>query len=283
MSARIVFVGMPESGKSSFLAALRHLLVSREIETALELERFAGGEAHANGLCRKWHEIVPFDRTSMDKEGEVSLIATCRDTGQELTLSLPDLSGERFEQLAGNRTCPATLHQALLAADGVLLFVNACKEFEDASKDDFGRFGPGGAPAAAEAGAAGAREWDPAKMPEQAQLLEILNFLNRHPFLPRRRRLALIVSAWDVVDPVHAMPSSWLEQHRVLLWSYLSNNPELFDTRFYGVSAIGGDPRDPGAVEDLRKMVEPSRRIRVVGNGTDPHDLSSPLRWLAGG
>jgi len=282
VSASIVFVGMPESGKSSFLAALRHLLVSREIETALELERFAGGEAHANGLSRKWHEIASFERTSMEEEGEVSVIATCRDTGEALTLSLPDLSGERFEQLAGNRTCPAALHKALLAADGVLLFVNACKEFQDASKDDFGRFGPGGA-SAAKATAAEAREWDPAKMPEQAQLLEILNFLNRYPSVPRRRRLAVIVSAWDVVDPSHALPSSWLEQHRFLLWSFLLNNPDLFDARFYGVSAIGGDPRDPEAVEELRKVVEPSRRIRVVGHGTEPHDLSSPLRWLAEG
>lgn len=282
MSANIVLVGLPESGKSSFLGALRHLLVSREVETALELERFAGGDAHANRLSEWWHNLVPFERTSMEKEGEVSVVATCRDTGDALTLRLPDLSGERFEQLAGNRTCPAALHEALLAASGVLLFVNACKEYQDASKDDFGNFGP-----PASGGSAlpvgKAQEWDPTKMPEQAQLLEILNFVNRHPAFPRKRRLAVIVSAWDVVDTSHASPSSWLEQHRYLLWCYLANNPELFEARIYGVSALGGDPDDPEAMEALRKLIAPSRRIRVVGYGADLHDISSPLRWLAGG
>ena len=272
MNPSIVLVGLPKSGKSSYLGALRHLLVSREVETAIELERFAGDETHANALSGHWHDVLPFDRTSMLKEGQVTVIASRRDTDDTLTLHLPDLSGERFRQLAGSRSCPESLHSALLGADGVLLFVNAWKEFEDASKDEVGH--PSEMPAKA---------WDPEAMPEQAHLLEILNFLNRYPATPKRRRLAVIVSAWDVVEPDHAEPASWLGQHRFMLWRYLSNNRQLFDTRAYGVSALGGDPEDPETAERLRSIAEASRRIGIVGHDAGPHDISAPLLWLAGG
>ena len=272
MKPNIVLVGLPKSGKSSFLAALRHLMISREVSTAINLERFAGNEAHANALSAHWHDVLPFGRTSMLEEGQVAVIGSKRDTGDPVTLDLPDLSGERFRQLAGSRTCVASLQSALLGADGVLLFVNAWKEFEDASKDEVGH-----------TAAMAPEPWDPEGMPEQAHLLEILNFLNRYPAPAKRRRVALIVSAWDVVDPDHTCPSSWLEQHRFMLWRFLSNNRALFDTRAYGVSALGGDPEDPETAVKLRAFAEPSRRIAIVGHGAGQHDLTAPLLWLAGG
>lgn len=271
MNPSIVLVGLPKSGKSSYLGALRHLMVSREVETAIELERFAGDERHANGLSSWWHDAIPFERTSMLKEGRVSVVGSCRNSGQTFTMELPDLSGERFRQLGGGRVCPESLRSALLGADGILLFVNACKEYEDASKDEVGH-----------TSSMPAKAWDPEHMPEQALLLEILNFLNRYPTIARRRRVALIVSAWDVVDPAHAAPASWLEQHRFMLWRFLRNNPALFESRAYGVSALGGDPEDPDTAAKLRAFTEPSRRIGIVGHEAGVHDLSAPLLWLSG-
>ncbi len=49
---RQLIVGMPESGKSTFIAALRHLLLSGAVSTELELTGLSDEERHLNSLER---------------------------------------------------------------------------------------------------------------------------------------------------------------------------------------------------------------------------------------
>jgi hypothetical protein len=130
--------------------------------------------------------------------------------------------------------------------------------------------------------AAPAEPWHARFVPEQVQLVDLLQFLQLPPFVRRGRRLVVIISAWDVVSPATLSPADWLSREMPLLDQFLRNNPESFEVRVYGVSAQGGDLKS-AAKADLLKLPRPSLRIRCVGPDVSAHDLTAPLVWLSGG
>lgn len=273
----ISLIGLPRSGKSSFLAALQHLLATNEVSTNLRLTRFSGNMAHANALVKKWQSGTPFERTSTAKEGAFSFFLKVGDDSDEFEISLPDPSGERFQQIAGNGVIDASFFEKLVESDGILLFVDVQKQFEDLTISQMqGQFGP---PVADNQEPNRTVVWDPTRMPEQAQLLVILNAMNRFPLAAKKRRIAVVLSAWDSVGE-GIDPSAWLMEHRPMLARYLENNPDLFEVVIFGVSAWGADPEDEAARAKIKKTAEASRRIKVVQSGIESHDLSWPVRWL---
>ena len=60
----IVVLGLPGSGKTTFLAALWHLLTSDEVETRLSLVSLQAGEsAHLNEIAALWRRARVQERT----------------------------------------------------------------------------------------------------------------------------------------------------------------------------------------------------------------------------
>jgi len=162
-------------------------------------------------------------------------------------------------------------------AGGILLFVNANRPSDGMTLADIG-------PAIADGEEVHEpeveMEWTADVVPEQVRLVDLLQFLLRPPFLSRRRRLAVVVSAWDAVLAPKPSPEQWLRRELPLLDQFLANNPESFDVRIYGVSAQGGDVAGDQRTTLLR--MTPSERIECVGPETDPHDLTAPIIWLTG-
>ena len=122
--------------------------------------------------------------------------------------------------------------------------------------------------------------FDPENIPEEAKLVEVLQVMNRRPMQPKRRLLAVMVSAWDVVGADAINPGDWLAANRPMLWQYITSNPDLWNVRAYGVSALGG--RLPAQRQALLLVPEPSRRIKIVGPDATAHDLTAPMRWILG-
>lgn len=265
-------VGMPASGKSTFIAALRHLLVSGVIATELELTSLADEEFHLNDLERDWLECREVQRTKPVTEGWVQFHVRDRVTGAAAILSVPDLRGEAFEQPACSGQCQRELYDAVATSDGVVLFTNAEHEDDALMISDLGDLLE-----EVEAEGSGAGPFDPYDVPEEVKIVEFLQMANRPPLAPKRRRIALLISAWDVVSEGTG-PEGWLFEKRPMLAQFLEHNSELWDVRVYGVSAQGG--RLPEDMKRLAKIKTPAERIRLVGHGAHPHDLTSPLRWL---
>ncbi len=55
---RIMICGLPESGKTTFIAALWYLLSNDEISTALTLESLPENRNYLNSLSRKWARVL---------------------------------------------------------------------------------------------------------------------------------------------------------------------------------------------------------------------------------
>lgn len=271
-------LGLPRSGKTTFLAALWHLIDAGEVATQLVLEKLVGDHAHLNSIVDAWRKCTEVPRTSMAGETTVSIFARTAAGDKAIVLEFPDLSGESFKEQFRTRSCSPAYVEGYERDGGVLLFVNADRPSDGMSLLDIPADG-----ASEVAGAVLEAEmetpWSADMVPEQVQLVELLQFLISPPFMRRRRRLALVVSAWDTVGGPKPTPDEWLGRELPLLHQFLRSNAAFFETRVYGVSAQGGDVKGDQRA-DLLKLL-PSERIECVGDGVVPHDLTAPLLWLS--
>jgi hypothetical protein len=275
---RQLIVGMPASGKSTFIAALRHLLIAGEVATELELTALSDDESHVNALEADWLVCKEVQRTKPATEGWVEFRVRSRATGAEAVLSVPDLRGETFEEPLCTGRCNRQLYEALAEADALLLFTNADRPDDAGLISDLNDMMDGAAPAANGKSHRKVKlaPFDPMAMPEEAKIVEFLQMANRRPLEPKLRRLGIVISAWDVVSG-GVTPEDWFAEHRPMIDQFLSNNTDVWEVRLYGVSAIGGKlPRDRKKLDRMK----PSKRIILVGEQTSAHDLTSPLSWL---
>ncbi len=279
MMNRVLVAGMPNSGKSTFIGALRHVLVAQDIPSALELTNLSSNETHLNKLENDWLDGTKVPRTQSSTETWVEFKLRDNETGNSVTLALPDLRGESFEQPATLGRCDDELLAEIVAADGLMLFTNADREDDKLMISDVADILEGDPEPQPPVKA---KKFDPREMPEEAKIVELLQYVNRAPRYGKRRRLALLISAWDVVETsLKDEPDAWLASNCAMLEQFLRYNADLWEVRVYGVSAQGGKlPRDR---ERLLKITKPSERIRIKGYGAHAHDITSPLRWLISG
>lgn len=270
---RQLVMGMPGSGKSTFIAALRHLLLAGEVPTELHLSILAEEEQHLNRLEADWLAFREVPRTKPATEGWVEFHLREPENGREATVLVPDLRGEAFEQPASLGRCESDLHGALVESDGIILFTNAENDVDSLMLSDLGDLlGP-----VADDEGVPQLPFRPEDMPEEVKVVEFLQTANRRPLKARSRRIAVMISAWDTV-PAGTEPDAWLSNNRPMLDQFLAHNTDLWETRVYGVSAQGG--KLPADRARLRKLHKPSERIAVVGHGAARHDLTAPLRWV---
>ena len=282
MTSKQLIVGVSGSGKTTFIAALRHLLLARKVQTMLSLDRLADSERHLNRLEERWVQCQKMDHTPLNSNAWVVFHLKDRLTGDVTLVEVPDLSGEAFRQIAATGHCKRALYEAMAEVSGVLLFTNADRPtdrlliYEESQVAD--ALGEHETESSTELGAQ--EPFAPEKMPEEVQLVEVLQSMNRRPLRPRKRFLAVLVSAWDVVSP-NVSPCEWIKKNRPMLWRYATSNPEFWTVRYYGVSAQGGEL--PGQRDELLRASEPSDRVRVVGPEVAEHDLTTPIAWILTG
>ncbi|MNS03180.1 hypothetical protein D3C72_345090 [compost metagenome] len=310
---KLLLIGMPASGKSTYLGALSHVLTSGRKKTALRLLTLSDDEAHVATLESLWLTCQPPKRTQLRSNQQGSFEVTVGDDGKRAELLIPDLSGEAFRMCPARDLCPPGLFQMLADADGLVLFTNADRPSDDRLIFDAapqyvaldaafeaelaGDVAPDRATADGEIQAeepAGTtrtdevsdgedpaeRRFDPDAMPEEVLLVELLQQVNRAPLPRKHRKLAVVASAWDVVadaDRVIA-PPAWLDIHRPMLSQFFQFNRDAWTVNVWGISALGGSL--PEHADRLLAVAEPTDRIMVVGDADGVHDLTAPLRWL---
>lgn len=268
-------IGLPRSGKTTFLAALWHLLNASEIPSKFVLDKLVGDHTHLNTIVEAWRRCEEVPRTSMAAEAKVSIHVKEASSGKQAVLHFPDLSGESFERQLSTRLCTPDYVEGFEGTGGVLLFVTADQPSEGMSITEVTPLINGEEVVEQPEDH---KEWKPEMVPTQVNLVELLQFLQRQPFKRVVRRVAVIVSAWDVIESPDLKPDQWLQREVSLLHQFLISNPESFTFRVYGVSAQGGDVTSPLRDELVVKI--PSTRIACVGPDTDQHDLTSPIAWL---
>jgi Double-GTPase 1 len=270
---RLALIGMPETGKSTFLGAFWGVVQS-PLESAVREASFAGDRSYIQRLAETVARGQEIDRTGVDTNEAMAVELEFDGLGTADVL-IPDTSGESLRVLVESQLWHRRLHDACAQATAVALFVHPAGvrvpqrvsllevvgAQDDAAEGEAVPFD-----VHAHAGTA-------------AELIDVFENVTE---VCRERwpiRVAVIVSAWDRVDGVMT-PYEWLAARLPGLLSTLESSPELADIEVFGVSAQGGslDERD-----DLLAKGEIWDRVYARDRSGLPVSLIAPVRWAVFG
>ena len=277
-------VGLPSSGKTTFLAALWHMVREPGSATALSFDGLSQGNyEHLNALAKRWRSGKIQQRTQVS--GARDVMMRLKDAaGQKVEASFPDLPGEDFSRMWERRELDKGM-LGTLTAPAIVLLVNgdtirmpAWIVERMALSKKLGIPLPKVEPT----------EWSADLAPTQVKIVDLLQMLMSGELDIGGRRLALLISAWDKVEGEEMTPAKILEAKLPLLNQYLRNGRDPWTWRVWGLSAQGGVYEDPeknesfAETERLRDLERPSDRIKVVDGTVVSSDITVPLKWLIG-
>ncbi|MFH0022927.1 hypothetical protein ACFZAC_15140 [Pseudomonas fluorescens] len=278
----ISIVGLPSSGKTTFLAALWHMVREPGASTALSFGGLSQGNyEHLNGLAKRWRAGSIQQRTQVSGARVVTMRLNDPD-GQKVEVSFPDLPGEDFSRMWERRELDEVMLHTLLAPS-IVLMVNGDTIKMPAWIVDWNDLYSkmGAEPAEKEA-----IEWDPSLAPTQVKVVDLLQMLMSGHLNIGRRRLALLISAWDKVEGDGLTPAEILETKLPLLNQYLQSARDPWTWHVWGLSAQGGEYEDPDkgeSIDETERLLDLERasdRIQVVDGETVSSDITKPLKWL---
>lgn len=285
MNSNFIIMGLPASGKTTFLAALWHLVESNETPCRLECYDYRGDFSYLNSIATAWRTFKAVPRTSQTGDMNVSIMLRNRDTGECGIAFFPDLAGETFDRQVEERRCYRDFVDSFSEEDGVLFFISADLKEDDLSITDLNARLPINKAEQIEDSSAinenemALNEWEPKFLPWQVKIVQLLSDLTRPPFVQRKRRIAILISAWDLVRSMGNTPQEWLSVNMPLVAQFLKTNVDYFNFEIFGVSAQGGRLDDNSAIDEAAKGLA-SRRIQIVDPQGEGHDLTEPLVWL---
>lgn len=310
-SKHYLVFGLSGAGKSTFAAALWHLLDSREIPTVLAKGKHSGNFRYLEKIAQRWCDGWRLERTKSEEVEDVRIDLRHEQSRAEFSLEFRDIAGESLETAFTTRYCDPEFVELVKQADGMLLFVSADRKMDDVTildvraqmgddeervdedddEDDDDENGDAEGSEAAQEGGQDVtatpedQPFDPGETPLQVRLVDLLQSLSLNPFDKKPFRIAVIVSAWDLASETSG--DEWLAKKLPLLDQFLRGGEIADAVRVYGVSAQGGmfakkKDKDDENRKQIMSIRPASKRIRVVGHGAEAHDLTHPLRWLSG-
>jgi hypothetical protein len=286
----VVICGLPASGKTTFLAALWYAVFDRrDPNTYLSFETLTGADhSHLNAIMRRWLEAKEQIHTEV-ASGKIVSMNLKDAAGGKVRMTFPDLSGESFQEIWENRECDPQLAELLRGCDGIMMFVNADKIKRPIGVAETTQQAVGLKDGAAPAGPpVKPKDWHPKDAPTAVKLVEMLQMFRCGALDTPATRLALILSAWDTVEPENVTPERYLASELPLLDQYLRNGPDRWNVRVYGLSAQGGSFESEEVKDDeernekvavIRALDDASDRIKLMTPELSK-DLTEPIAWL---
>lgn len=290
----ISIIGLPGSGKTTFLAALWELVNERRVTKVLAFDSIGDNDhSYLRKIVTVWRKATEQARTRLTGLSAVKM--NLKDAaGKVVQVAMPDAPGEDFRAMWEDRELGCVLGESL--ADGnIMLLVHGNRVKAPAWVIE----------RAAQRKATGRqtaetlpKEWHPSLAPTQVQLVDLLQSISHAPVGRAGRKIVVMISAWDKVEGEKLTPDVFLREKLPLLAQYLEAARDDWTTRVYGVSAQGGEydgnmanaqavdgdaskkPTNGRDAERLREVDIPANRIRLVFAERESNDLTEPLQWL---
>lgn len=258
------------------------MLHSEEIPGALRLSSLSGDAEYLNAIKDEWIQYAPVTRTSQQAERTTQINLIDETTKAQCELVIPDLSGETYRHQWTDRVWTDSFEKMATGASALLLFVHPDQMIEPVEIAEARKLLPlddeGADPDPERQSTVSEVVWEPERAAPVVQLVDIMQGISDN--LRRQFRVAVIISAWDLLkDTKYKSPEQYLREKAAFLQQFLETNPELFQFKVYGVSAIGCSLADTNAKRDLQKKSTASERIDVVSDGSLTHDITAPIKW----
>ena len=283
-SNSIIMIGAPESGKTNYLARVWQALQGDEVP--LRATRTDDDIRYVmdalNYLLRgkfaprtdKGVEIVRGCSVDVawDKDGKT----------EQAELVVPDVNGELWERAVKTNELPEEWLRRVRGSVGALLFVRVASSVNRPALD----WVTSAQLLRLDGGSDSTRE-DEVQVPTDVQLCEFLRFLEfalGEDTRVGRPRVAVMVTAWDMVDDSRARegPAHYLSEEFPLFAGRLADVSKV-EPGVFGVSVVGGDFSD----SDFRERFlagEIGEFGFVVGEaGPAERNVTTPLHWILDG
>ena len=115
-------MGLPNAGKTTYLAALWYSLNSALMENKIKLNTM-GNATYLAELSKKWVNAEQLGRTKLGYENTEISIDIVDENENVFNLKFPDLSGETFQNQYEKREILDELVKYIRSADGILFFI----------------------------------------------------------------------------------------------------------------------------------------------------------------
>lgn len=279
---RILFAGMYDSGKTTFIAALWDYVNSEKEIKNLALNTLANSENEYLDMIRsEWLQCKKVTRTNLAKTENVKMNLLKSSNSENVLIEIPDISGELFSNHFQLREWSKDYDSLINEINGILLFINPADKknrtdfIVDANEMESEL---GGTVEGNES--VDFATWSEEFTSNQVKLVETLQFIESRKNSGLPLKISVIVSRWDLVESDGGGTArSWVQLQMPLLYQYLICNSHQFNTAFYGVSAQGCNYDDP---EEVKRMfdLEPFERPLVKADSEFINDLTAPIVWL---
>lgn len=294
----ISIVGLPASGKTTFLAALWELVNETRVQKVLTLHSIGDNDhTYLRKIVRVWRRAKEQIRTSLTGLGSVKM--NLKDAaGRVAQVVIPDVPGEEFRGMWESRELGSGLG-ASLASGNIMLLINGDKIKAPAWITERMALKRAIETGEAEETPPLPREWEPSFAPTQVPLVDLLQHIPDPAVGAKGRRIVVMIGAWDKAEGEGLSPEAFLDQKLPFLSQYLKAGRDGWSMRVYGLSAQGGEydqnvenieqPEDPAQKIEPRKGRDADRlrdediaanRIRLVFGEKESKDLTEPLQWL---
>jgi hypothetical protein len=275
-----VIIGLPKSGKSTYIGALWQVLDAGDIDSQYTAVVQPNQREYINVLRESWFKCEAPSRTITGTTNEIELTLRDKSTNEISKIMFPDVDGEMYKQQFETRQIFESFVKLLTNATGILLFVNpnnlvqpvtindTVGLLEEEEIKDQGETSP----------------WEYKHCPTQVQLVDLLQIIAS--FSKKPLKLTVMVSAWDVIaysiDPhLRVSPKEWIKKELPLLDQFLLTNSDMFESTVFGISAQGG--AYPAKSSELQAVADQSKRIIVEWEGQQSNDITLPIKWLING
>lgn len=276
---KVFMIGMPSSGKTTYLASLCRLLLYGGKETGwkLDVKDVPEGFERVQILIKNINSYKAVKRTYGLELNNVAL--SLYNQNQEwMQFVVPDSSGEIFRDLVYDRRIASSIMDQIVESDMLLFFINintmipeeriklgeksAIKQLNEeqgnktiqsvTNKVEEHIGDKEKVQAESEEQVENKRE-EQKKYNNQSALVELLQSIIY--LVPHSLNIRFVISAWDLVEKElkqdKIIPEEYIKIKLPLLYQYLKFNSKLIDYEIWGVSAQGGDFDDK---DDLKKL-----------------------------
>lgn len=280
MGRNLILVGGPDTGKTNFLARL--VVQLRDGKGAVRATQLPDDMRYiedALAYLMKGEFAPRSHNNAQELSGEIELNVIIGED-EAATISVPDVSGETWDDIARTAQISQTWLDRVQGAAGALLFVRVLSDLNVQPMDWVN--------APKLFAFAGEEAEHIFQLPTQVLLCEFLRLLEENLSYAdgSQPRVAVIVTAFDRLDPqTRALgPKAFLKKEFPLFFGKLQNTPEV-TIGVFGSSVAGGELADAAYKAGYLENDLAESGYIVDDTGAAPkavRDMSRPVAWVLG-
>jgi hypothetical protein len=296
----ISIIGLPASGKTSYIAALWALMINNSPHCSLNLHSLKeGNQEYLNKISEDWLSFIAVGRTILAKNmGEVIMNLKNKNSGAITTLNIPDFFGELFDAHFKDREWSEEYYKQMQSSKEFIIFLdpyhenNIARTIMDERQylEQFEELDPVLVDANQKKEAKKKESVSPNTSPKvykhintsnQVKLVEILQYLVYTLATETPFKIAIVVSKWDKVTANFPTkkPEEVVKSNLPLLHQFLESNQQILNYKYFGISAQGVDYGDTAGVTEFAKKL-PQDRVTIFDGEVSSKDIATPITWL---